>query len=203
VGCDSDGCECKSEGSGAAVAEVTIYDLWSDLLLYPGEGYLAELRELGAKLEETHPEAMLLLASLTRTIAKLSVEGREEFFTRTFDINPVASLDIGWHLYGETYQRGSFLVEMRGLLRHYGVEESGELPDNLNHALRLLGRMAQKERVAFAQERVMPALDKIIEGFEGRENAYEGLLAALRSFLVEEVGKPEEIAQQSGGAFSV
>jgi nitrate reductase delta subunit len=66
--------------------------------------------------------------SFVSEIEKMGVTDLEEFYTRTFDINPVSALEIGWHLYGEQYERGAFLVKMRELSRTLGVEESTSLP---------------------------------------------------------------------------
>ena len=35
----------------------------------------------------------------------------QELYTRTFDINPVCTLEIGWHIFGEDYARGALLVK--------------------------------------------------------------------------------------------
>ena len=55
----------------------------------------------------------------------------EELYTRTFDLNPVCTPEVGWHIYGEQYRRGRFLVQARELLKIVGVDERGELPDHL------------------------------------------------------------------------
>ena len=73
--------------------------------------------------------------------AEFDPAGLEELYTRTFDINPVCSLETGWHLFGEDYNRGAFLVRMRGLLRQHGIEEGAELTDHLESALRVLSVM--------------------------------------------------------------
>ena len=70
----------------------------------------------------------------------------EELYTRTFDINPVCSLEVGWHLFGEDYNRGAFLVRMRGLLREHGIEEGAELPDHLESVLRVLDAFVKRDR---------------------------------------------------------
>ena len=116
-------------------------------------------------------------------ISNLSITDLEELYTRTFDINPIASLEIGWHLYGEAYERGLFLVKMRELLRQHHVEESSELPDHLTHVLMVLGRMEKAHADEFAAKFVIPALNKILEGFQGNNQPYEHALVALKSFI--------------------
>lgn len=85
----------------------------------------------------------------------------QELYVQTFEFNPACTLELGWHLFGETYERGEFLVKMRGELRRHGVEETSELPDHLTHILRLIGRMEHGEAALLAGESVLPALEKI------------------------------------------
>ena len=103
--------------------------LWAPLVSYPGEDYQARVRDCGEAL-----------AGFARAIEGLPVETLQELFTQTFDWNPETTLDLGWHLFGENYDRGDCLVKLRGALKTYGVAESQELPDHLSHVLRLCQR---------------------------------------------------------------
>jgi len=85
----------------------------------------------------------------------------QELYIQTFEFNPACTLEIGWHLFGENYERGEFLVRMRGLLRQHGIAETTELPDHLTHVLQLIGRMEPGEAVRLVGEAVLPALEKI------------------------------------------
>ena len=71
----------------------------------------------------------------------------EETYARTFDINPACALEVGWHLFGEEYARGLFLVRLRGEMREHGVEESSELPDHITHVLALIAAMVGLDQV--------------------------------------------------------
>lgn len=169
-----------------------MFDSLARVLSYPGEGYkteVAQCRNLCAELrldsDEVRQTVLAGMDSFKNSINPLSAGGLEELYTRTFDINPVSSLDVGWHLHGETYERGAFLVQMRDLLRRCGIGESSELPDHLTHALLAVGRMEEEEAVEFISKRLLKALDKMIEGFAGKENPYEHVLTATRLLLTE------------------
>jgi nitrate reductase delta subunit len=114
----------------------------------------------------------------------------EELYTRTFDINPVCSLETGWHLFGEDYNRGAFLVRMRGLLRQHGVEEGAELPDHLESALRVLRTMEEKDAADLAREFILPAVMKMRVPFKSGDNPYGAVLAEVERFLRETYGEP-------------
>jgi len=121
--------------------------------------------------------------------------GLEELYTRTFDVNPVCSLEIGWHLFGEDYNRGAFLVRARGLLRAHGIAEGTELPDHLESVLLLLDAMERAgggEAGPFARRFVLPALRKMRAGFADGDNPYGAVLERIEEFLRARHGEPDE-----------
>lgn len=142
---------------------------WAPLVSYPGESYQARARECGQPLAE-----------FAQTIEGLPVEALQELFTQTFDWNPETTLDIGWHLFGENYDRGDFLVKLRGAIRAHGLAESRELPDHLSHVLLLVDRMPEAERAEFVAQYVLPATKKLCDGLAKTESTFLPLLTAIR-----------------------
>lgn len=158
------------------MSNANVYARLAVLLSYPGAGYRRHADECLLALRNTPAEAHAEFQKFHAGIAGLSNEEVQELFTRTFDLNPLCTLEIGWQLYGEDYQRGEFLVKMREHLREYGVEESGELPDHLSHALALLAKLEEAEAQEFAAGYVLPALDKMRTAWKENRNAFAALL---------------------------
>ena len=123
------------------------------------------------------------LRAYAACLAGESMAAMQEQFIAAFDFDPKCSLDIGWHLYGENYDRGDFLVRLRGLLAAHGLDEGHELPDHLPHVLRLLGRLPADAAAALATESVVPAVDKILEGLKTREGLYPPLMRSVRAVV--------------------
>jgi nitrate reductase molybdenum cofactor assembly chaperone NarJ/NarW len=161
-------------------------DAMAKILSYPGNDFQSRSSECAVALEAIGPSSEGILSHYEqfRTVTgTLSLAEMEELYTRTFDINPVSSLEVGWHLHGETYERGAFLVAMRDLLRRSKIEETSALPDHLTMVLQAVGRMHFHEAIPFISEKLLKALEKMLEGFVDEENPYKHLLVALRELL--------------------
>ncbi len=178
---------------------ISLYDNMSKLLGYPDEKYISDVRAFAENLKsyrsnlsefennisqiEQIDSALKYLERFLDNIKNFTREEIEELYTHTFDINPLSSLEIGWHLFGETYERGIFLVRMRELLRKNKIEESSELPDHLTHVLLALSRMDSVESDEFALKFLFPAFNKMLEGFKGKGNYFEDLLLTFEMIL--------------------
>lgn len=174
------------------IAAVTTYDLLASLVAYPQDGCAVRLDECARMLAKEHPDAGVLLQPFLEHARGLTVEDLEELYTRTFDINPVCCLEVGWQLFGEEYERGSFLVKMRKMLREANLAESTELPDHLVHVLALLGQLDRNGADELAASAVLPALKKMLDGLAGKDNPYENVLKAIERVLWQRHARPSE-----------
>lgn len=163
------------------------------LLGYPGDGYRDAVRYSIDGLRKWRSSLAELLAPFSVFVAEHSIEELEENYTRTFDIQPDCTLEVGWQLYGENYSRGKFLVRMRGLMRELGIEESAELPDHLTHILSVLGRLEKTAARELAATYVLPALAKMRRGLpSGHADKPHGcVLEAIESVLREMYSLPK------------
>ncbi len=153
-------------------------DVLAALLVYPGSDYGARI-ERARQVLQGDAESLALLEQFAAAVKPLSLESLQELFIRTFDLSPVCTLEVGWHLYGENYDRGTFLVRMRQQMREHGLPESDELPDHLTHVLAVLARMVAEERPEFAARFVLPALAKMMAGFKNKQNPFENVMNAI------------------------
>ncbi len=167
------------------------YDLFGWLLSYPDADYQVFVAECRSLLDAAGSEAAADVGVFADRLQPLGVDELQELFTVTFDLNPVSSPEVGWHLYGETYERGEFMVRARQLLRDCGIAESGELPDHLCHLLPALPRLAPAAARALTGETLLPALEKMIGPLAARENPFEFLLVGIRRVLTREFAVPQ------------
>lgn len=165
--------------SAALRPSCELFDALADLFVYPEPGLLAKLEDCREQLRHEIPAAVSMLDLFDEATRDKWLSELEELYISTFDLNPACTLDLGWHLFGEDYNRGRYLVKVRRELRKHGVAETEELPDHLTLALRLIARMEQDDAAAFASCCVGPALDKVA-GALPEDNPYHALLKAVR-----------------------
>ena len=160
----------------------------SRLFVYPDAELRERLAAARALLIQMAPDAVEGLDRFAEATAGLSLTEQEELFTRTFDFDPDTALEIGWHLFGEDYNRGALLVRLRGELRRHGIDENGELPDHLTLVLPLLERMEPEEAQTFFQCCVAPALSALLQGLQRKQSPYQYLVQCLLIVLENELG---------------
>lgn len=123
-----------------------------------------------------------------RSLAQL-----EEIYTELFDTNPAYCLYVGYHLFGDSYERSVFLQELNQRFHSKGFSVDRELPDHLTVLLRFL---AQNNNTLQAEElirdAILPVLKKLTEqpeiidkeSISGRfRNSYSLVLIALDLLL--------------------
>ncbi len=117
----------------------------------------------------------------------VSLSGLQELYTNTFDLNPVATLEIGWHLWGEQYERGRFLADLRALQERLGIDAGCELPDHLTVLLPTIAASDNEELRGYCTK----AIDKILKPLEEHGNPYRHLLRAAVIALGERASRPQ------------
>ncbi len=192
---------------------VSLYDALAAVFAHPGPSYLSDLARAITALEHEYPKAAEQLRELERLLPKGNALALEELFTRTFDVQPITSLDVGYTLFGEDYKRGALLAN---LSREHTVAKNdcgAELADNLGNVLRLLPRWTdaavrdefvhvllgravaemirefEPARLAKKEEIYKKHHKTIIETFEGETRvAYRHALGALFTVLKADFG---------------
>ena len=101
----------------------------------------------------------------------------QEIFTRSFDVQAITTLGVGYIMFGDDYKRGELLVNLNRELRDAGIDCGSELPDHLPTVLRLMARWEDRELAReFAEEILHPALERVIAEFgQRRMQARDGL----------------------------
>jgi len=160
--------------------DAAIYNALVALLTYPEADYPQQIE---ASVQVAPEECREQLQQFAVQMRGLETDQLQELFTQTFDLNPMCSLELGWHLFGENYERGLLLVRVREELRRHGLAESTELPDHLTHVLRLVEQMEHETAADFVAACVLPAMEKMLQAVCDKKNPFENVLLAVRSLL--------------------
>jgi nitrate reductase delta subunit len=173
-----------------------LYEILASSLEYPGEDWNTRLDRCKQWLTIQEPDVAVQFIRFRRKVKDLSIEKLQELYTQTFDLNPVCTLDIGYHVFGENYKRGELLAKLRETEAPYELGQAKQLPDHLPVLLRLLAKLEDEElRLALIGEILIPALGKMLEALSQTENPYRDLIEVISNALKNEV--PEESVVRS------
>lgn len=157
-----------------------IYEQLADLLEYPDANWSAKVDVCKHNLKVVHSEIAALLRDFFAQIDGLSLAQLQECYTQTFDLNPVCTLEVGYHLFGEDYKRGIFLANLRVTESPFELGQENQLPDYLPVLLRLLGKLRDEElRGDLISECLIPSLALMLAALKKAENHYSNLIAAI------------------------
>jgi len=169
-----------------------LYLAWKSVLAYPKNGNCEPVAIAIDELRRERPSLAEYLQPLRELVAKGEPAVLEEAYMHTFDCNPERALELGWHLFGESYSRGNFLVRMRGFMRDCKLDEDGELPDHLCNVLAVMATAEQGLADALRKSYLLPALEKMEKGFLDEADPYRGVIAGLKSYVEAEAGQQSE-----------
>ena len=159
---------------------------FSYLLSYPdGEVKARAALAADSAMRASHP-AQEGMESFAIFAAGATRQELEEAYTRAFDLNPAATLEVGWHLFGETYKRGQFLAYLKRELESRGIDAGTRLPDDFTLLLKLYDALPQEDAAGLVVDCLLPAVDKILSAIG--DSPYMPLMKALQSWLAQHLG---------------
>ena len=166
--------------------------LLAEILDYPISSPTEKVKECIALVSADNGDAAARLQRFQALAEETSMTRLEEIYTTTFDLDAACHPYVGYHLFGESYKRSVFLVELKERYRQFGfVFSDTELPDRLSVLLKFLSlSMEEESRQEIIAEGLLPALEKMSkepkEGdreSQGEGDAYRNVLQALRLIL--------------------
>ncbi|MBF8267264.1 MAG: respiratory nitrate reductase chaperone NarJ [Dehalococcoidia bacterium] len=199
---------------GEQTVERRMFRLFADILSYPSVDLLERAGECEALVSTINPSVASLVGNFRAFVEVASQGHLEELYTATFDLDAAYHPYLGYHLFGESYERSAFLLELKERYRAQGyIADEKELPDRLSVVLAFLSVSADAGlNQEIVQEGLLPALEKMMKRSQeaGDEPAdeppddihlYQSLLLALQMLLPEfqPASVPEEEALSTGG----
>lgn len=160
----------------------------ADLFVYPDPNLGQKTKKLQAHLDKHYPEAGKILAVFTDYVQKTGQHELQEIFLRSFDVQAITTLDIGYVLFGDDYKRGAVLVHMNREHEQVGNPCYNELADHLPNVLRLIPLLEDDDfRTELVDRLLAPALRKIVREFDPKKiEAKEKIYKKHHNTLIEE-----------------
>lgn len=163
--------------------DLTHYAVLAEMFRYPKKGldiYSEKWKNIITKYDA---ELVSKLNPFISHIREKEISFQQEYYIRTFDVQAVCYLDIGYILYGEDYKRGVFLVNIKKEQDKAGNDCGYELADHLPNILTLLPKLQDAK---LAEEMVysllVPSLYEMIAKFRSN-NLYKDLLEILVAIM--------------------
>lgn len=142
------------------------YALMADIFKYPSKGLKDQVWEVMKLLNKQYPEAADALTRYADWVMNTNLHEIEEVYAKTFHVQAICYLDLGYVIFGEDYKRGEFLVNMKREQEAAGNDLGPELPDNLGNVLTLLPKIIDDEfRDELAGQVMIPALRMMLKEF--------------------------------------
>jgi len=146
-----------------------IYELFASALSYPNEEVREKIDQIHNLADKSYPGASEAMTDFFEFAKITSMWKWEEIYTRTFDVQAITTLDVGYVLFGDDYKRGESLVNLSKEHANAGNDCQTELADHLPNLLRLLTKLNDNDiKDDLVLLIIKPALKKIIDEFDNR-----------------------------------
>ncbi|MCB9800371.1 MAG: hypothetical protein H6757_06395 [Candidatus Omnitrophica bacterium] len=142
------------------------YEIVADLFRYPENDFLQHVEYVEGALLKDYPDAAQEIDLFLQQISSCSIDQLEELYTRTFDVQAVTTLDVGYVLFGDDYKRGEILSHLNAEHKKAQVDCGKELADHLPNLLRLVSKLDKSELCEdIVHILLVPALRKMLAEF--------------------------------------
>ena len=171
------------------------YKILADIFRYPDENLGDRMQDFLSLVSEQLYEQASRAGLVLDTFNKMSILQQQEYYMKTFDVQAVCYLDIGYVMFGEDYKRAQLLVNLQSEHKVAGVDCGTELGDHLPNVLTLLAKTTDQ---IFAEELgfiiTTPAVRFMLTKFKDANNIYKDMLEVLLFFLQRDF-KGEQLAE--------
>jgi len=142
------------------------YRLLAAIFEYPDEGYSDRIGDVRDYLVGRYSDAATVLDRFIELLPDDDLTRMQELFTRSFDVQAVTTLDVGYVLFGDDYKRGILLANLNREHRVAGVDTGTELADYIPNLLRLMAVIEDEEVLHDLAYAILgPALLEMIREF--------------------------------------
>lgn len=149
-----------------AKVDLNKYAKISELFYFPRESFKEKVKVIQEFLDEAYPNAGRELRPFTEFTELSSQNEIEELYTRSFEVQAITAMDLGYILFGDDYKRAKLLVSLNREIIDANIETHNELADHLPNVLKLLPTLKDKSVLNdLILDVIYPSLENILEDF--------------------------------------
>lgn len=160
-----------------------LYEHFAKILKYPETDIRRDVQRCRELLQHFYPDQVEEFEKFVSYVESQSFDEVEETYVKTFDVQAVCPMYVGWALFGEDYKRGQFMAQIKSLQNQHDIDAGAELPDHLPNIIPLLTKLDYSDACEIVEAFVLPALEKMSQSFENSENVYQYPLQSFKSLL--------------------
>jgi len=143
------------------------YALLAGLYQYPECGYPQKVGDIQDFVVSNYPEAGEDINTFVEHLPAHDLNMMQELYIRSFDVQSITTLDIGYVLFGDDYKRGELLANLNREHKQANNDCGSELGDHLPNLLRLISKLDDQDLIVeMIEELLVPAIKKMISEFE-------------------------------------
>jgi nitrate reductase assembly molybdenum cofactor insertion protein NarJ len=167
------------------------FRLLADLFDYPDAVFPERVQRALTTIGTHCPVAVADVEQFLALLPDDDLIAMQELYTRTFDVQAITTLDLGYVLFGDDYKRGELLSNLNREHTQHQNDCGSELADHLPNVLRLIPLLDDEDLVSeLVTEIVAPALSQMIGEFspqrvqkkyESYQKQYKTLIEQPRS----------------------
>ena len=151
---------------------------------YPKDDDSDRLKHLSSRLSDQNAKAAVFIDQFRSNWCSLTLQERQETYTRTFELTPACAPYVSVHLFGEeSFARSRFMTGLAQTYARFGLDTRGELPDHLSIVLRAYEWLEPEERKDLRDYCLAKALTAMQSALSRSHNLYLDLVTALTCHL--------------------
>ena len=175
------------------------YKYIADLFRYPTEETLKSIQRLSDYLAEKDIVLSAKFKLFVEFHSNKTLTDLEEHYIRTFDVQAICHLDIGYIIFGDDSKRGRFLYHIKEEQENANNDCGKDLADFLPNILTLLSKTDNKDlSEELSVSILLPALLQILQKLENENSIFNIPVEILISLLKSDFDNSEYEAVKIG-----
>lgn len=147
------------------------YKTIAGIFTYPDKNFPEKIRRASQVIAASYPEAHATFEQFIAELPTSDLHKMEELYVRSFEVQSVTTLEVGYVCFGDDYKRGELLANLNNEYRKFPIDCHNELGDHMSNILVLIAHLKENADSAelaqdLVQEIVAPAIYKMLTEFD-------------------------------------